>query len=43
MDRNNLNEYLYDLFYTLIIAIIIVIALYAIVPYNHYKLYFRTE
>lgn len=44
MNNNNyLNEYLYNLFYTLIIAIIIIIGLYAIVPYNHYKLYFRTK
>lgn len=43
MNNINLHEYLYELFFTLIIAIIIILVLYSVVPYNHYKLYFRKK
>jgi hypothetical protein len=33
------NNKIYDIFITIIFAMVIVIAIYAIVPYNGYRLY----
>lgn len=39
MNYLNPSEYIYDIFFSLIIATIFIIILYTIVPLNHYNLY----